>query len=67
MCLVKPELFELQLHQLDQLHHLPSPPTPLADMPRIFSKRRIGDDISEYSVEMPDMIGMDDAPDNEIN
>jgi hypothetical protein len=35
-------------------------------MPRVSAKRRVEDDISEYLVEMADMIEMDDAPDDEI-
>jgi len=45
---------------------IPTPPTLLPNMPRISTKWRIEDGISEYLVEMADMIEMNDAPDDEI-
>jgi hypothetical protein len=44
----------------------PTPPASLPNMPRVSAKRRVEDDISEYLVEMADMIEMDNAPDDEI-
>ena len=35
-------------------------------MPRIFSKRRVEEDIFEHLFEMADMIEMDDAPNDEV-